>query len=152
MTKSAKKYRVIYNFDNTEAFYRYPAPATDEQLLMPVDEIRDTHVDALCCNVCAGDMIVVYPSKVAEMYDLREGDQGGMTPFAAGLQRLFSEGKDTILLYLEHARRLGLDFFASVRMNDSHHKSQPRGRWALFGPHRQLSRSPGRRWRRGTGR
>lgn len=120
-----RKYRIIYNCDCTEAFRRYPSPLTADQLGMVVDEVAGRQVDAYCWSPNAGDMIVFYRSRVAEIYGADVPPDTDI--YTETLQSLFRQDLDPMEITSRRVREKGMDFFASVRMNDVHHKSDQEG-------------------------
>jgi hypothetical protein len=123
-----KKYRIIYNADPDGDILAACPDVTPDTVTANLDKLAGTQVDCYVYSVCAGDMLTIYPSRVGEMVgaDLPPGEN----IFVDKLKKLLSFGQDPIEIFGARAKRHGMDFFASVRMNDSHHKSAQRGIWA----------------------
>ena len=118
--------RIIFNDDNC-SLSQLPTPHSVEQVAVAVDYLRGTQVDCLCWFV-AGDVAYSYPSTVIDsLYDLAaKREFGACQPDKLPLW-LHRRGIDYLPLLIDHARDAGLTFYASFRMNDTHHKSNPSG-------------------------
>lgn len=127
--KAQRTYRIIYNCDSDGAL-REPPPMTEDQFFKRINGLEGSQVDCFNYCVCAGDMIAFYPSKVTDLITDPKHVPVGAMDCADNLRYFYSEGKDPIRLHAKRARELGMDFFASVRLNDSHHKSKPDGPFA----------------------
>ena len=121
--------RIIYNDDSCTLRTASP-PHTTDSVSYALDYLRGTQVDCLCW--CVGEQLAYsWPSRVIEnIYDLKDrkvphspGWDGGKDVMY-GLHR---QGIDYLPLLIEHAHQAGIAFYASFRMNDTHHKSHPDG-------------------------
>ena len=81
-------------------------------------------------SLCIGADVVNYPSRkmhtLAE--NLREAEAEGRLPGEHGRywhEFLVAAGMDPVALAIEGCRRNGMEFFASLRMNDIHHGADP---------------------------
>jgi hypothetical protein len=119
--------RIIYN-DDTCTLRTAPPPHTVESLAHALDYLKGTQVDCLCW--CVGEQIAyAWPSKVIEnifemkdrqvrMFSIWQNDRDIM-------YALYKQGIDYLPLLIKRARKQGLTFVASFRMNDTHIKSYP---------------------------
>jgi len=126
--RDQRAYRIINNCDSDGPLREAPPPMTEAQFLRRINLLEGTQVDCFNYCVCAGDMVAFYPSKVTD----RITDQAppGTMDCADNLRAFLAEGKDPVRMHAKRARELDMDFFASVRLNDSHQKSQPDGPFA----------------------
>ena len=110
--------RIILNNDFFNIFQIEP-PVEDQDIYDAVDKIADTQVDTLALYVpgCFGRSLL--DQDLVELYNHPEGDT-----CLKNLHALTEEGKDPFLMVLERAKVRGLEFFASLRMNDTHYKDQ----------------------------
>jgi hypothetical protein len=115
-----KTRRIIVNNDFYNIFQIEP-PVTDQDVLDAVDKMAGTQVDTLALDVpdLLGEDTVVDPD-LAELYRRPEGDE-----CLENLRRFIGEGKDPFRMLLDRAHEKGLEFFASLRLNDTHYKDQP---------------------------
>jgi len=127
----ARNPRIIFN-DDTMSLRGIPKPHTEEKISTAVDYLKGTQVGALCwCPVA--EVAFAYPSKKIEnVYDkLRAHGKRGFScwgPLKGDLMiALYEKGIDYMPLLVDRVHEAGIQFFASVRMNDVHHKSEPRG-------------------------
>ena len=112
-------HRFIYNNDGWEPYIRYNAPLELKHILESVNEMRRTQVDTLCWGVA--DEVVIYPSNKAEIIPNIPDN------IMAVLHDFLARGIDPFGHVVKEARQASLAIFASVRMNDCHHKSEPDG-------------------------
>ncbi|MCC7262312.1 MAG: hypothetical protein IT369_07315 [Candidatus Latescibacteria bacterium] len=111
--------RTLY-FNDIRHFYLYTLdpPLSREQLLLPVTEAAGTSVDTFVYSVDGGNGLF-YPSEAGLRYAARDE-----RPFTCGyawrawriLRDLEEQGIDILALQVDEAHRVGLDFFASLRM------------------------------------
>ena len=111
--------RIIYN-DDANA----PVLLSDnlEQFLeLSIDRFIGTQVDVLFWNVISSD-VLHYPSKVAEMVgtQVKSFESANYFQWYQSLMRIIDERPDYLQAMAERARTNGLEFFASLRMNDCH--------------------------------
>lgn len=114
-----KRRRIIVNNDFFNIFQIEP-PVEDQDIHDAVDKIAGTQVDTLALYVpsCFGESLL--DQDLVQLYNHPEGDT-----CLANLHRFAEEGRDPFLVVLERAKEKGLEFFASLRMNDTHYKDQP---------------------------
>jgi hypothetical protein len=142
--KGAHHPRIIYNDDTCSLRY-VPEPHTVDKVGTAADYFKGTQVGALCWSLGA-EIAYAYPSqKVENSYEiLRQRDElfpvtGGTKktkgPKAAAgeaaernlMASLYYRGIDYLPILIERAHENGVQFIADFRMNDVHHKSDPRG-------------------------
>lgn len=115
-------YRFIYNNDGWEPFIRYNAPIELKHILESVNELARTQVDTVCW--CLASEVANYPSrKIERAPNLPDTVLSAWHGFLA-------RGVDPVKHVVERAHEVGLKILGSVRMNDCHHKSDPRGECA----------------------
>jgi hypothetical protein len=130
MKKNALSYRCILN-DDGDGLKQVRQPHDVSQVAGPIAPLKGTPVDCFCW--CVAEEVASYKSEVLQtIYDLY--DQGRTNPYASfgGAltdlpNTLYKQGIDYLPLLIEHAHAAGMAFFASFRMNDTHHKSDPEG-------------------------
>jgi len=121
-------YRCISN-DDGDGLKLVEKPHHVSKVAGPVASLKGTPVDCLCW--CLAEEVASYKSDVIEtiyeMYEKRKnipGFDGKETDLA---YTLYKQGIDYLPILIEHAHRQRIDFYASFRMNDTHHKSHPDG-------------------------
>ena len=123
--------RIIFNDDSCSLRY-IPKPHTQEKISTAVDYFKGTQVGALCWSLAA-EIAYAYPSKKIEnVYDkLRAHGRRGFSCWGEAkgdlMISLYQKGIDYVPLLIGRVHEAGIQFFASIRMNDVHHKSDPRG-------------------------
>ena len=142
---------IIYNDDNCSLRYVDP-PHSEQSLDTLLRHMEGSQVGGFAW--CMGsDIAEAWPSKVIENYydQLAAGhfiglidDESGFGGTLAGKGEYFDnlprgqeprnvmvsfhrQGVDYLPLFIERVRRRGIQFYGSFRMNDCHHKSDPRG-------------------------
>jgi hypothetical protein len=124
---NARKPRIIYN-DDSCTLRNSPPPHTLETLACAVDYFAGTQVDCLCWCVGA-QLAFTWPSKVIEnTFTMRDESGVRATGYKEDQDVMYSlhrQGIDYLPHLIERAHSRGLQFVASFRMNDTHHKSTP---------------------------
>ncbi len=123
-------YRCILN-DDGDGVQQVDPPHDVSQVAGPIASLKGTPVDCFC--FCVAEEAAKYRSQVLQtVYDLY--DQGRTNPYerfggaATDLPyALYQQGIDYLPVMIDHAHDAGIAFFASFRMNDTHHKSDPQG-------------------------
>jgi hypothetical protein len=142
---------IIFNDDTCSLRY-VDEPHTEDALDIPLRYLKGTQAGAICW--CLGeDIAYAWPSKVIENYydQLAAGHWIGLFDDAAGFEgtmagkseyydklppgeeprnlmvTLHRQGVDYVPLLIDRARKAGIRFYGSFRMNDCHLKSDPRG-------------------------
>ena len=112
-------YRIVYNDDSNAPILM--SESLEHFLELAVDRFRDTQVDALFWNVISSD-VLHYPSEVAEMVGahLERFESAGYFQWYQRLMKIIDERPDYLQAMADRARARGLEFFASLRMNDCH--------------------------------
>ena len=130
MSRDRSRFRCILN-DDGDGLKQVAGPHDVSQVAGPIASLKGTPVD--CFSWCVAEEVASYKSEVLEtIYDLYE--QGRTNPYAhfGGASTdlahtLYQQGIDYLPLLIEHAHGAGIAFYASFRMNDTHHKSDPEG-------------------------
>jgi len=115
-----KKRRIIMNNDFYNIFQIEP-PVTDQDIYDAVDKIAGTQVDTLALLVpfALGEDRVIDPD-LERIYQHPECDR-----CIENLLALGEAGKDPFEMVLKRARKKGIEFFASIRLNDTHYLDHP---------------------------
>jgi hypothetical protein len=132
-------YRCLYNhellilFTSQSPYQSYSENVTDRQAAGFVEELVDTQVDALMCCPQAW-MTPLWPSEIdrkwqdeapAQVEPPAECDRKYFEKAYWRIRRYMLQGKDPVALSLAAARRTGLGFFISYRMNEVHYMRFP---------------------------
>ena len=121
-----KKRRIIVNNDYYNIFQITP-PVKDQDILDAVDKIADSQVDSLFLMVPAmlgaGKNEYINPELV-RLYGHPETD-----PCINTMEEIRAAGKDPFEMILMRAHQKKMEFFASVRMNDTHYLDQIYNPW-----------------------
>ena len=132
-------YRCLYNhellilFTSQSPYQSYREDVTDRQAAGFVEELAETQVDALMCCPQAW-MTPLWPSVVDPKW--RDEAPGEVEPPAEADRRYFEKaywrmrrhmlrGGDPVAVSLAAARRCGIAFFLSYRMNEIHYVRYP---------------------------
>ena len=121
-----KKRRIILNNDFYNIFQIEP-PVEDQDIHDAVDKVAGTQVDTLCLllpDTVYRDAQKVLSPEITRLYEHPETD-----PCMRSLDALHAEGKDPFGMVLDRARQKGIEFLASVRMNDTHYLDQVFNPW-----------------------
>lgn len=112
-------YRIVYNDDSNAPILM--SESLEHFLELAVDRFLGTQVDALFWNVISSD-VLHYPSEVAEMVGahLDGFESAGYFQWYQRLMKIIDERPDYLQAMADRARARGLEFFASLRMNDCH--------------------------------
>ena len=124
-----KSYRIIWN-DDGGMLSHYNPPITAEKVAQAyLGFYEGTPVDAYFCAL--GDncgYTVIYPTKVPGMEFIVDRLQGEgkinheqAWRYAENIRQLWKQNLDPIEIQCREARRLGIDFWLQLRMNDWHH-------------------------------
>lgn len=126
----ARQYRIIWCDDSGAGAGGYHPPISPEKLLqISFAGLEGTPVDAYVATIgpCAG-YTLSYPTQVEGMEfivdrleagaKIGSGDQWRL---AENLRHLWAQGCDPFALQLGQARKLGMDYWLQLRMNDWHH-------------------------------
>ncbi|MBI4025396.1 MAG: hypothetical protein HY360_10485 [Verrucomicrobia bacterium] len=115
----------IFN-DDGDGLKLAPHPHTRERATAPIEYLKDTPVDCFCW--CLVDGVASYDSKVLQtIYDLYDRDKQCSLSQSDLSRTLYRQGIDYLPILIRRTRALGKAFYASFRMNDTHHKSHPNG-------------------------
>jgi len=117
--------RVIYN-DDTCSLRQVDPPHDVAVVARAVDYLAENRVDRLCWNMYCGGLAYSYRSSVIEnLFDFAARDPGRtLLSERNAMYALDARGVDYVPALIGEARRRGLEFYASLRMNDCHLKSQ----------------------------
>ena len=112
-------YRIVFNDDSFAPILM--SESLEHFLELAVDRFQGTQVDALFWNVISSD-VLHYPSEVAEMVGahLDGFESADYFQWYQRLVKIVEERPDYLQAITDRARARGLEFFASLRMNDCH--------------------------------
>ena len=121
------KPRIIYNDDSCSINYAQP-PFTKDKVAAALDYLKGSQVDCLCWKVYRR-FTAGWSSKVCQtMYELYEKENLDRSVPADNLRmELYRQGVDYLPILVQEAQARNIQFFASFRMNDCHHRSKPSG-------------------------
>ena len=114
-------YRVIYNWDGAPHGDGAPPQSMDRFLEATFAPLKDTHVDALFFS-CGGHT-AQYPSEVLPLVRDRSGrlyESVGAMIGGENVLQMIERGEDYQAAMIERGHELGIDVFASFRVNDNH--------------------------------
>ena len=114
-------YKIIYNWDGAPLDYS-EYPQSQEQFLDKVyAPIEDTQVGALFW--CVGVHEAEWPSDTMEMVGdsvNRVYNSVRAMRHAENIRAMFERGENPYAAMIERGRKIGVDVYASIRMNDNH--------------------------------
>ena len=114
-------YRIIYNWDGAPHGYSPVPQSVDDFLAKAYAPLQDTQVGALFWS--AGGRGSRWPSEVVE-YIGQERDRpyasAGAYNSTENILQMYDRGEDPQKALIARGRELGIDVYASVRMNDNH--------------------------------
>lgn len=138
----SRNYRIMWNQDHGQES-AYDPPISPEKLAQgQFGFVEGTPVDAYVCDIGPScGYAVSYPTKVKNLEFLvdRFNDPDvliGSTQMwrhGENLRRLWEAGVDPLKLKLNEAKRLGVDFWFRLNMNDWHHVDGEGKNWRLMG-------------------
>ena len=114
-------YRVIYNWDGAPHGDGAPPQSMERFLEATFAPLKDTHVDALFFS-CGGHT-AQYPSEVLPLVRDRSGrlyESVGAMIGGENVLQMIERGEDYQAAMIERGHELGIDVFASFRVNDNH--------------------------------
>ncbi len=125
--KTRSPYRIIYNWDGAPHDYS-EYPQTLEQFLEKTyAPMKNTQVDAHFW--CIGEHVAKWPSQTMEMVGDTENRVYASVRsmrHAEGIRAMFKRGENPYAALVQRGHELGIDVYASIRMNDNHfHGLQP---------------------------
>jgi hypothetical protein len=116
--------RIIFNSDGDIHFRCHQPWINSDQFFRGLNELEGTHVDVYCYCFAGGGDIVRHPSKIAPLLgeDLKdlENVPNSFRLDIENTRMLLETGKDPMVTLPRRARELGMQFWASMRMNDIH--------------------------------
>jgi len=125
-----RPYRIMWCDDSGGGAGGHQPPITPEKLLqISFGGLEGTPVDAYVATIgpCAG-YTLSYPTQVEGMEFIVDRLEAGAKiggsdqwRLAENLRHLWAQGCDPFALQLGEARRLGMDYWLQLRMNDWHH-------------------------------
>jgi len=114
------EYRVIYNWDGAPHGYGAPPQSMEDFLRACYAPLEGTHVSALFFS--SGGHTSEYPSEVLPL----RGEKGGRVYDSVGglihsenIQQRIADGEDWQRELITRGHALGIDVYASFRMNDN---------------------------------
>ncbi len=126
-----RKYRVMWNDDGGIQGHYYPPLTAERYRQIHLGYHDGSPVDCYLFPICYSGYTTTYPTRArgfAFIVDrLKQVETVGAYKglhqyhFAENVRRLFEQGHDPTELLLQESRRLGIDFWLHLRMNDWHH-------------------------------
>ena len=114
-------YRIIYNWDGAPHGYSPTPQALTSFLDKAYAPLEDTQVDALFWST--GGQGSRWPSEILEFIGEAKGrryDSAGAYTGTENIRQMYDRGEDPQVALIERGHELGIDVYASVRMNDNH--------------------------------
>ncbi len=150
---AAPDWGLIFNDDGDLSFTDLDPQESMRKLRALIGSLGQTPVKTLTYSVGAGSDIMYYPTRVASVWGWRPtaGRYASDPRWTARLAACRSGAQnqlDAIRVVGEEARRLGIRFVPSLRMNDSHYCSDPENSpltgefWVKHAPRLTLGQSP----------
>ena len=118
------EYGLIYNDDGDRPFKSYRSPPALRHLTDLVDVLDGTGVKTLCYCAAYGSDVMYYDTNVGSRAGWREPPAGAPPLLVDRMRRAkwFSDqGIEVLPVIARRAKDKGLNFIASVRMNDGHY-------------------------------
>ena len=139
---SRKTARLYFNSDGgSGALYANGPPITPDQVCRVVNELEGTQVDVFIQCASYGTY-VLYDTQVGEVYGrgMTEFENPNFQRLAHNVLGLLERGTDPLEIWAARTRELGMEFWASLRMNDIHKDwverwPSKRGWWERERPH-----------------
>ena len=125
----SRKYRIMWNQNGGEEASYHPPMTPEKYAQAFLGFLEGTQVDAFVSGLgWASGYQVIYPTEVEGMefiVDRIESDVPVGTvkdwQYAENVRRIWEAGCDPIQIRIDEARRLGIDYWAHLHMNDWHH-------------------------------
>jgi hypothetical protein len=117
--------RIIYNNDGGDVVRQMTEPTVANLLEQRTNSLAGTQVDTLCyCTKSTGLDLFTHFTKIGTLFTRRDG---GYDYNQTGA--LFDKGIDPLRVMIDFSKRNNIEFFWSIRMNDTHDAST-----AEYGP------------------
>jgi hypothetical protein len=119
---------LMINSDGDLSFTEREPAASETALRERVRALRSTPIKTLMYSVGAGSDVLYYPTKVASVWGWRETSYDQKKEWGqriANIKAGMRAGVDPVRVAGEEAKRLGMFFLPSYRMNDSHFMTDP---------------------------
>ncbi|MDO9528338.1 MAG: hypothetical protein Q7J27_04170 [Syntrophales bacterium] len=119
-------WRIVYNNDGSPHVFLHPFPMTYEQLISHIDPLAGI-IDTFVYQMFSGN-VFLHDTKVGEFYtgpyaDKEDsGYQADIKPFdiTNNARKFIEDGLDPMRVLCERAHKIGVKFFAGLRINDLH--------------------------------
>ena len=116
--------RIIFNSDGDIHFRGVQSPHDMDGFYRGIDELAGTRVDCYCYCISAGGDTYRHPSDVAPLrgadLETLDGVPDYLRRDIENTRALLAAGIDPLVLLPRRARGHGMEFWASMRMNDIH--------------------------------
>ena len=134
-----KTYRIMWDQNGGQEGFYNPPMSPEKEAQAHFGFFEGTPVDAYVCALSSG-YTVGYPTKVRGMEFIVDRLNTGQTVggvhcwrYAENLRLLWEAGYDPLQLQVDEARRLGIDFWFRLSMNDWHHADEEGNITSLIG-------------------
>lgn len=115
---------VVINLDGDDAYLGQTPAESAEILRAEMDRYKDAGMGTIVYSLGQGSDIMLYPTKVADIYGwqkTKHDDDPKMGPRIARNRANIEAGGDAIRVAGEQAKKNGMHFIPSLRMNDGHY-------------------------------
>ena len=116
--------RIVFNSDGDIHFRGIQSPQDMDGFYRGIDELAGTQVDCYCYCISAGGDTYRHPSDVAPLLGADLETLDGVPDYLRrdieNTRALLAAGIDPLVLLPRRARGHGMEFWASLRMNDIH--------------------------------
>ena len=116
--------RIVFNSDGDIHFRGVQSPQDMDGFYRGIDELAGTQVDCYCYCISAGGDTYRHPSDVAPLLGADLETLDGVPDYLRrdieNTRALLAAGIDPLVLLPRRARGHGMEFWASMRMNDIH--------------------------------
>jgi len=126
--ESTPHFGVIWNDDGDLSITSQDPAEAARGIELIVDLLAGTPVKTLAYSVGSGSEILLYPTKVASTWGWHETGYEEKQDWSARIRKgkaLAEAGFDAVGIAGQRAKKLGLFFFPSLRMNDAHFVVDP---------------------------
>lgn len=134
MNYKKDKPRIIYNDDTVALRTVFSQPHTEKQIFQAVDYMKNSQVDCVCWCFFTGVAYSYYSNVIENFYDMVKNDSDffdrNLNNNSDLILSLYEQGIDYLPILIDKFHAENIDFYASFRMNDAHHKSRPKGKLA----------------------
>ena len=114
--------RILFNSDGgSGALFAHEPPITADQLCRVVNALKGTQVDVFIQSISFGPF-VLYGTQVGEIYgqNVTDFENENYRRWSLNTLGLLRQGLDPLDIWVRRTHELGMQFWASLRLNDIH--------------------------------